>query len=353
MPTSVPLPPPMPHPQPMPMHHLPPPHHPPQQQQQHLLHAPLVFEYSGASSVESPDMRALSAGYEGELARMQQVVQLLAHWVPLKPERTRASADASPQPPSDADSADELVRSFQLATATFRRDVLEWPEASVASSLDNRHGYVPSPQPHPPPLTTRVRMCEGIVTLSLTHNGESARSHSPAMAAAGASPSAAGTGSTATRIAPLSSPHTHPLLNVLTRFVLHVVDTLCLNALEVSVLSLYLDRLAPAWATQLERGPGAPGGKHDTHNSRLLHYVAYMAKLSFSDSPTAGTPSDPLHAYLSALWPDFSLHLCTWLHYRGAKQLPTPPVQLNNRFQALATFAAAITLHAPTTQQQG
>jgi hypothetical protein len=57
----------------------------------------------------------------------------------------------------------------------------------------------------------------------------------------------------------------------------------------------------------------------------------------------SGSPQDPLQAYLTALWPDFALNFCMWLHYRGAKQLHTPPAQLNQRFHALTTFVGSNT----------
>jgi len=329
---------------------------------------------------------ALGAAYDAELARMEQVLHLLAHWVPIK---LGAGAGASPassgaSPPgsigpdgmplpgsgdngSGMDQADELVRSFQVTTNHFRRDVLEWPESAL-SVMDPSGRYVPSPQPRPPPSLARLRMCEAIATMSLAQSegravhalqtDSLARSHSPATAsqaggvmstlnfAAGASAST-GSGGSGSRIAPIS----HPLLPVLTRFLLHVLDALCMNALEVAVFSLYLDRLAPLWSVQMERGAGAASPRADGHNGRLLHFVAYMAKLSMADpaapstAPGSGTPADPLQAYLTALWPDFSLNFCQWLHYRGAKQMPTPPAQLNQRFYALTSFVGSSTRH--------
>lgn len=63
-----------------------------------------------------------------------------------------------------------------------------------------------------------------------------------------------------------------------------------------------------------------------------------QAKLSLADPQVSASPHDPLLTYLTALYPDFAFAFSAWLHEKGATQIPTPPVQLNQRFYAITTF---------------
>ena len=75
------------------------------------------------------------------------------------------------------------------------------------------------------------------------------------------------------------------------------------------------------------------------HSCLCLYLCASsQSKLSLSDPLLSASPHDPLLTYLTALYPDFAYAFSAWLHEKGATQIATPPVQLNQRFYAITTF---------------
>ena len=330
------------------------------------LHIPLDPSRSGSGSGSGV---SLALAYDVEFQRMDKVLHLLAAWTP---SASAASADLLADqhnqpmmmmmmhPAAAASTADDMVRQFQAATNAFRREVADSYSASAAAAsvASSSAAAVSAASKFP---ARRLRICEALVTLSLTHGerASSSSSSSSSMDAAASSAasggggggggalSMAGAGTMASAAAAAASSSSsfgaslrlpvinHPMLGPLSRCLCLLSSALMLSELEMAVFSLYLDRLSLSdWATRLDRSALQ---HQEQHNMRALHYAAYMVKLSFTEQ--AGAADDPLLAYLAALYPDFSLAFCTWLHEKGAIQMHTPPIALNHRFKTITAFA--------------
>lgn len=98
----------------------------------------------------------------------------------------------------------------------------------------------------------------------------------------------------------------------------NVVNNMLLNALEVSVWSLFLERLEPGWAA---RSADAL--------SEALYYTAYTVKTRFSMEFLGFTP------LLREIFPGFGTRYTAWLAGKDAALLSVAPVALNERYRLL------------------
>ena len=308
-------------------------------------YSPMLLSPAAQAASQNPtDPRAMGLAYENEYQRMEQLVNLLTAWPLGSPSPSNAAAASGASAPSlpAMVAADEIVKVFQRESLLFQREqtliadggntAVTSPTAAGAAAAASS-GDSPSSAGSAAALAValashrRLRICESIVQLSFT-----------APERLGAEASAVPGVVSALQPFVLPPPSRiplsfHPLLPLISRALCLLSNAMMLGELEMAVWSLYLDRLLGDWVSRTDlRTCGGEGC-----NLRLLHYCAYMVKLSFTD--TAGGPTDPLLAYLTGLYPDFLAHFTSWMHSQGSTTLATPPLLLNQRFRVITAQA--------------